>query len=407
MERLRIGLIGTRFAGLDGVSLESIKVARVLESLGHEVSWFAGVLDDEFSPGVQSSDAFFDTEANLELNSRIFGTDNCASAVIDTIEKRSVLLQQQVAGFVAEQRVDVVMPQNASTIPMHLPLGVAIARYIRDNDMPAIAHHHDFAWERSRFWPNAVGAFITEAFPPIAPSLVHLVINSIAGTELKKRTGAESRLLPNIMDFENPPAPGDGAAFRHAAGLSDHDLVILQPTRMVPRKGIEDSLELARRLDDQRVRVVVTHPEADEGAAYVDQLTATADGLDVDFRIVSAGPETAVGLADAYAAADLVTYPSRIEGFGNALLEAFYFKRPLLVNRYPVYAADIASCGVAAIEMDGQITDEVVGKAERWLADPTEWAAAVAVNYEIGRKYFSYEMAAGVLESALRDIGLA
>ena len=47
-------------------------------------------------------------------------------------------------------------------------------------------------------------------------------------------------------------------------------------------------------------------------------------------------------LWDAYPHADLVTYPSLYEGFGNALLETIYFKRLAVVNRYPVYVADLA-----------------------------------------------------------------
>ena len=46
-------------------------------------------------------------------------------------------------------------------------------------------------------------------------------------------------------------------------------------------------------------------------------------------------------LADIYPHADLVTYPSSIEGFGNGFLEAIYYKRPLVVNNYSIYESDI------------------------------------------------------------------
>ena len=42
--RLNIGFVSTRFAGIDGVSLESSKWAEVLEDLGHLCFWFAGEL---------------------------------------------------------------------------------------------------------------------------------------------------------------------------------------------------------------------------------------------------------------------------------------------------------------------------------------------------------------------------
>lgn len=46
--------------------------------------------------------------------------------------------------------------------------------------------------------------------------------------------------MPNVMDFESPPPPDAGASgFRKDIGLKDDDILILQPTRVVQRKGIE------------------------------------------------------------------------------------------------------------------------------------------------------------------------
>jgi hypothetical protein len=54
-------MVGTRFAGLDGVSLEADKLATVLEEAGHQVVWFAGALGDRFRPGLQYPPAHFGT----------------------------------------------------------------------------------------------------------------------------------------------------------------------------------------------------------------------------------------------------------------------------------------------------------------------------------------------------------
>ena len=40
-----IGFVSTRFAGIDGVSLEASKWAEVFEQRGHRCFWFAGKLD--------------------------------------------------------------------------------------------------------------------------------------------------------------------------------------------------------------------------------------------------------------------------------------------------------------------------------------------------------------------------
>ena len=90
---------------------------------------------------------------------------------------------------------------------MNVPLGVAITEFLAETNIPAIGHHHDFSWERERFIVHAASDYLRGAFPPILPNLYHVVINSAAGQELARRTGASSALIPNVMDFNNPQTP--------------------------------------------------------------------------------------------------------------------------------------------------------------------------------------------------------
>lgn len=386
---MNVGFVSVRFAGLDGVSLESAKLADVAAAAGHNAAWFAGELGDGFDPGVEFPLARFDSEENLALQHRCFGVTEIDSEVEELIRDRASHLEAALRTFVSDFGIDVLVPQNSSSIPMQLPLGLAIARTIR-RGTPAVAHHHDFSWERERFWPNGVAALLSEAFPPVAGNVRHMVINSVAREELRTRTGADATVLPNVMDFEHEPAAGDGAAFRHHAGLGDTDTVLLQSTRIIPRKAIETTLELAAALHDPSVKVVISHPERDEGDQYAERLLLLADDLGVDLRLTSVGLPGEPTLADAYAAADLVMYPSRIEGFGNALLEAVFYRRPLLVNRYPIYVSDIAPKGMKFIEIDDAITNDTVVEVERWLTDATFQASAVAENYAICLEHYSY-----------------
>ncbi len=67
-------------------------------------------------------------------------------------------------------------------------------------------------------------------------------------------------------------------------GLSDDDLIVLQPTRIVRRKGIELAIELMRRLDDSRLVLVVTGYEGDERGGYGNWLREQAERAGIRFR---------------------------------------------------------------------------------------------------------------------------
>ena len=103
------------------------------------------------------------------------------------------------------------------------------------------------------------------AFPPNLPTLNHTVINSYAEEQLALRTGISGRVVPNVMDFENPPPPSDDytSDVREAIGIADDELFVLQPTRVVKRKGIEHAIELVCRLG-MKAKLVISHVEEDE-----------------------------------------------------------------------------------------------------------------------------------------------
>jgi glycosyltransferase involved in cell wall biosynthesis len=398
---MRIGMVSTRFAGTDGVSLETAKVAEVLGRSGHDVAWFAGELGDEFAPGLLHAAAHFTDPAELTRQTEYFGNTVRRPDLIDEVQTAADDIKGALRRFSEDFGVDVLMPQNALAIPMQIPLAVAIGELATEG-MPVLAHHHDLAWERERFSETSIPDLLDAYFPPRGPSIHHLVINSLAQEQLARRRGLVSAVLPNVMDFaRDDPEPRDGERFRAAAGLSKVRVVLLQPTRVIPRKSIETSIEFAQHIED--AVIVITHEEGDEGDRYGQALRTLAEQADVDLRFVPVGTDPAAGptLADAYDSAALVLYPSRIEGFGNALLEAFFYRRPVLIRRYPVYVADIAPTGVQCLEFGDYLTGDVINQARGWIDDPDSWKNAVEQNYEVGRRSFSLEVAQAVVDRAL------
>jgi hypothetical protein len=67
-----IGFVSTRFAGTDGVTLESSKWAEVLEQKGHRCLWFAGELDRDSKKSFLVPEAHFQHDRNVWINAKVF-----------------------------------------------------------------------------------------------------------------------------------------------------------------------------------------------------------------------------------------------------------------------------------------------------------------------------------------------
>ena len=408
----RIGFVSTRFAGTDGVSLESSKWAQVLWEYRHMSFWYGGRIDR--SPDISHCvpEAFFGHPENTYINRQVWGSTKRAAKVSRRIKELAQYLKSTLYDFIERFDVSILVIENALSIPMHVPLAVAITELVAETRISSIAHHHDFYWERTRFSVNSVADFLHMAFPPRHPEMQHVVINQAAQEELSWRHGLASLLVPNVLDFEHPPRPVDAYAsdVRAELGIKPDEVMILQPTRIVPRKGIEHAIKLVQMLGDPKYKLVVSHEAGDEGYEYRAMLNELAHEASVDLRFIA----TRIGeyrqmdvsgqkiytLWDLYPHADLVTYPSLYEGFGNALLEAFYFRKPVLINRYSIFTRDIEPKGFRIPVMDGFLTRQVVEDIRRVLEDTDYRNQLVDHNYQIAKRFYSYS----VLQRSLRTL---
>ena len=253
------------------------------------------------------------------------------------------------------------------------------------------------------------------AFPPNLSNIRHVVINSEAQEQLALRTGISSAIIHNALDFENPPRVSKKRTqiFRQSIGLEPDDRMILQPTRIVQRKGIEFSIDLVKELKDPRNKLVISHEAGDEGLEYAEWLKDYACEHGVDLRLVSlriadpwsknGGKRPRYSLWDVYPFADLITYPSLYEGFGNAFIEAIYFKKPILINRYSTFVRDIEPLGFDLAVMNGFLSKKTVKNVVDILESSKRRKKMVEVNYEIAKQHYSYSVLRNQLSSILKS----
>ena len=269
--------------------------------------------------------------------------------------------------------VDVVVVENLCTIPMNLPASRAVAAVLRGR--PAILHHHDPPWQRPQ-WEH-----ITE-LPPDDPAWRHVAINQLTRRQLAER-GIDAVTIYNGFD-PNPPR-GDRVATRASLGLDETARLVVHPVRAIPRKNVPAAVRLAAAI----------------GATYW-LLGPAEDGYDDELERVLAGARCPVihapapSMQDAYAAADLVAFPSTWEGFGNPPIEAALHRRPVAVGPYPV-ADELRSFGFEWFAPDD------VDRVDAFLRAPDD--ATLDHNQRIAREHFSIERVARDVERLLERAG--
>jgi glycosyltransferase involved in cell wall biosynthesis len=449
------GIFHYQVGHTDGVSLEIDKWKRVLEDLGHTVHLCAGdlgaakgtLIEEMFHHRADAKRLYRDTFVALEHYPSEAAYRYELLSVADVIEG-------QMRAFVEQEGIDFLIPQNVWSVAANPAVAIALARLMRDLQLPALAHHHDFYWERTQgvTLTSATAVELADKYlPPRHPLCRHVVINRLAQRELAERKGIEASLVPNVFDFDGPGWQVDDYKrdFRAQIGLHANDILILQATRVVRRKGIELAVDFVRALgqpqrrarlkqkglfdgrsfgDDNRVvLVLVGYTRDDLGGGYVRALRhkiehAGIDALFIEDR-VGAQRQNKDGhkrfsLWDTYAVSDFVTYPSQWEGWGNQFLEAMRARLPLMVFEYPVYLSDLKDQGFRVVSLGSEIEGRDQHGLVQVSADRVEAAADQAVelltnaalrhetvehNFQLAKRHYSLEALTGYLKPLISD----
>lgn len=408
---MKIGIVLGRIGGVDGVALETQKWIAVLKEMGHSVSILTGELEAPLLDVTILPELAFSHPACIRAQEEAFGSTPVEEEyLLERLAQEADHIEQGVLSWLRRESLELLITENATTLPCHLSMGMGLRQAISKMDISAISHDHDFHWERgdryeTRF--QGIEAIIEECFPLDLPNLKHVVINQYNQDLLQRERGISSLVIPNVMDFDVPFGVKDeaNALLPEMLGCKKDDILLFQITRIVRRKGIETAIELVEKLQNRRVKLVVTGTALDDfGSDYLDELRQQSLDLGVEQQVLFAGDRFAnvrksfgkrpsvFSLSDGYARAHACTYFSSYEGFGNAFVEALVARRPIFVNNYkPVYWPDIGAKGFETVQIeDNQLTDHAVMRAHEVLHCPDTRRDWSEYNFQLGRTHFSF-----------------
>ena len=437
-----IGLCHYKVGGTDGVSLEMDKWKHALERLGHTVLLCGGDLG--VGDGYLIEELYHHRDDAERMARNLFYELRDYSngmALRRDIFALSRVIEKKLIAFIEERHIDLLIPNNIWSIGANQAAAIAFTNVVRKLHISAIGHHHDFHWESFRGMratcPEAQ-RIIDQYLPPVDPLISHVVINSFARDELQQRCGAASTIVPNMFDFSGPDWRIDNynRDFRSKIGVGENDVLVLQATRVVPRKGIELAVDLVKRLsekeyrdqltrnglydgrkfnEESRIVLVLAGYSEDPKKEYLHRLQEKAKRMGVELRVISdlvkSRREIEYGkkiysLWDCYVFADLVTYPSLYEGWGNQFLEALRGRAPIVLFEYPVYLADIKGKGFSVLSLGSEIggedqlglvhvsdqhLDYAARESLRVLTDRAFRDEMVRSNFALGKNFYSLE----------------
>ena len=209
---------------------------------------------------------------------------------------------------------------------------------------------------------------------------------------------------------------------------------MLQATRVTNRKAIELAIDVVGEMQKKENRKILEEAKLYNGQSfeensrivlvlagmietaddYVERLKTRAKEGNVELLFVNNLVEHSrctknnnkiYSLWDTYVFADIITYPSIQEGWGNQFLEGLFAKKPMLVFEYNVYKEDIKRKGFKVISLgDKHELDEygltkvgegaikrAVGECIKLLIDKDCREKMVEENFQLGREFFSHE----------------
>jgi glycosyltransferase involved in cell wall biosynthesis len=426
---MKIGIIIGRIGDVDGVALETEKWIKVLQEMGHEIYLLSGrykksILGEEFEtliPGL----SFFSPECEWEQDRAFFLPPDDPSELLDHLDRVSNDFAIRMFKWIMVNKIDIILSENASALPAHLSMGMAIKKLVKHTGIRIVCHDHDFYWERGDRYSTPfpeIKKLMEETFPLQIPHARHAVINTPNKKVLKEKYGMNGIIVvPNVMDFDQPFGEINeyNKDLLNSIGIGNDDIPLFQITRIVKRKGIETALELINRLDDERIKLIITGSAKDDARkGYYKNLIEIINQRKLngrvnfcDRRILNERGETPNGekiynLSDGYAHATACTYFSEYEGFGNAFVEAVLSKTPIFVNNYkPVFWPDIGSKGFKTVMIeDNKLTDDAVAEADKIIHDKKLQKEIVEHNYNLGKLLYSYDTLREKLELLFETI---
>lgn len=475
LSELRIGIIHSLIGKNDGVS---IVIDQTVKAMSKHLEINIGnffFLGAHSSPRFNAqTDEVFWHKSEVHKHILVNFNNKNTEGLDELIHENALYAKQVIKKWVDENDIDLIIAHNTSH-PYNFITAVGLGYYIeelRDQGIiwpKLMVWWHDSYFERKIFSnPNSViqkylkylpGTYV-DSISFINNQQVELgkkVFRQYNNVKLDKFIANRTTVVPNTSEisweWENivieknsfiaPPQDNYNNSFIKDIGLEQQakslgftlndTIMLLQHTRVVPRKKIELAIDLAFELEKQFkknrknkcVALIVSGHSGDEQNQYQHNLyehyTEKCKADPESNVILIFGENNILSHRDIIvdkkyynfaeipsviaAHGGIGTFFSEVEGFGNNLLEMISMGLPVVINKYEVYKEEIEKFGfkLPAIE-NSELTTELVDHAYKLLTDLEYRNKVVLHNLQVLKENFDHEIIAKKLEPIIQNM---
>lgn len=475
ISELRIGIIHSLIGKNDGVS---IVIDQTVEAMSDYLNINLGnffFLAAHSSPrfNAETNDVFWHKSDVHKYIINHFN-DPDADELDKLIHEQALYAKEVIKNWVDKNDIDLIIAHNTSH-PYNFITAVGLGYYIEELRQEGIiwpklmVWWHDSYFERDIFAnPNKIIQKYLKYLPGTYVDSIAFINNQqielgkkVFGkfnlSKLEKFFEYRTTVVPNTSDIpweweklENeqedtlaPPQDNYNDSFFRDIGLEeavqhlgftiDETAILLQHTRIVPRKKIELAIDLAFKLEQkykqngQRkcVALIVSGHSGDEQNSYLQNLmdyykeckrnNSSSNVVLIFGENIILSHRDIIVDKKYYKFAEIPsiisahggigTYFSDVEGFGNNLLEMISLGLPVVINKYEVYKEEIEQFGfqLPSIE-NGSITDELVDNAYRLLTDRVYANSTIYHNLNVLKENLDHEIIAKKLKPVILNM---
>ena len=217
--------------------------------------------------------------------------------------------------------------------------------------------------------------------------------------------GRAYQTYPYINQYRwTDPSDAESDEFCKRFGINEDDTLILAVARMDPIKGQDIAIKALQQVPNAKLMLIgngsftssekggLAHPKGSDWNVYLKKLVSD---LGLEDRVIFTGFMPDNVLKAAYKRCDLLVFPSHTEGFGLVVVEAWMYRKPVVVS---------TGAGVSELVMDGLNgytfepgnVPELVDKINTVLASPDDAKCIGERGYETAAQCYIEEGASVV-----------